>query len=61
MNQESPNPFVNLLFAFLAVGGVGSWIVSNVSQIEQGWRILNLLLGSLASIAALIYWIKKGK
>lgn len=61
MNQETPNPFLNALFAILAVGGLGSSIVSHLNQIEQGWRMVNLALGSVASLVAIVYWLRKNK
>lgn len=60
MQQDSPNPFLNGFFVLMALGGWGSAIVS-VTQIEQGWRLFNLALGSIASIAAIIYWIRKNR
>ena len=59
MNQESPNPIANAVFFILALGGWGSAVVSHITQIEQGWRMFNLALGSMASLAAFTYWVIK--
>jgi hypothetical protein len=61
VNQESNHPFVNFLIGLMAFGGFGSWIVSHMSQIEQGWRVFNLLLGSVATIVWIYCKLRKKK